>query len=154
MPHTAIDDKVVRVDALAKARGEARYVSDMSFPDMQYAYMIRSSIPRGTIDSIRIPELPEGYWFISAKDIPEEGKNELWMIQKDWKCFAEGDVKYVGETIGLLVGPDRNMLSYLRDKIEIRYTEAEAAITIDEGLAVKGGPIVGEDNVMCSLFVE
>ena len=154
MPHTAIDDRIVRVDAVKKARGEAPYVADLNFPDMQYAYMVRSSIPRGTIDSIFMPELPDGYWFITYKDIPEKGKNELWMIQKDWKCFAENDVKYVGETIGLLVGPDRNMLRYLLDKIEIKYTEQEAAITIDEGLAVKGGPIVGEDNVLCQLFVE
>lgn len=154
MPHTAIDDRIVRVDAVKKARGEAPYVADLNFPDMQYAYMVRSSIPRGTIDSISMPELPDGYWFITYKDIPEKGKNELWMIQKDWKCFAENDVKYVGETIGLLVGPDRNMLRYLLDKIEIKYTEQEAAITIDEGLAVKGGPIVGEDNVLCQLFVE
>ena len=73
MPQTAIDDRIVRVDATSKARGEAKYVSDLSFPDMQYAYMVRSSIPRGKIDSISIPELPEGYWFISAEDIPEEG---------------------------------------------------------------------------------
>ena len=92
MPHTAIDDRIVRVDAVKKARGEAPYVADLNFPDMQYAYMVRSSIPRGTIDSISMPELPDGYWFITYKDIPEKGKNELWMIQKDWKCFAENDV--------------------------------------------------------------
>ena len=40
MPHTAIDDRIVRVDAVQKARGEAKYVSDLSFPDMQYAYMV------------------------------------------------------------------------------------------------------------------
>ena len=121
MPQTAIDDRVVRVDAAAKARGEAMYVSDYSFPDMQYARMVRSTIPRGRIVSIKVPELPDGYWFITHKDIPEEGRNELWMIQKDWKCFAEDDVKYVGETIGLLVGPDRNMLDYLIHRIEIEY---------------------------------
>ena len=130
------------------------YVSDYSFPDMQYARMIRSTIPRGRIVSIKVPELPDGYWFITHKDIPEEGRNELWMIQKDWKCFAEDDVKYVGETIGLLVGPDRNMLDYLIHRIEIEYEEQEPAITIDDALALKGGPIIGEDNILCQLFVE
>ena len=154
MPQTAIDDRVVRVDAAAKARGEAMYVSDYSFPDMQYARMVRSTIPRGRIVSIKVPELPDGYWFITHKDIPEEGRNELWMIQKDWKCFAEDDVKYVGETIGLLVGPDRNMLDYLIHRIEIEYEEQEPAITIDDALALKGGPIIGEDNILCQLFVE
>ncbi len=106
MAATHINDVIKRVDAYEKARGEARYVSDLKFEDMQHARMIRSSIARGTIDNIILPELPEGYYFISAKDIPENGKNELWMIAKDWRCFADGDVKYVGETIGLIVGPD------------------------------------------------
>ena len=154
MPATGINDRIVRVDAAAKARGEAKYACDYTFPDMLYAYMIRSSIPRGTIDSIDMPNLPEGYYFISAKDIPPEGKNELWMIAKDWRCFADGDVRFVGETIGLLVGPDRNMLKYLSEHIEIKYTEMEPAISIDDAIALKGGPIVGSDNVMCQLFVD
>ena len=37
MPVNCIDDKVVRVDAEAKARGEAKYASDLSFPDMLYS---------------------------------------------------------------------------------------------------------------------
>ena len=80
MPATKIGDKVIRVDAIEKARGEATYVCDMTLPDMQYAYMVRSTVPRGTIDAIHLPEMPEGYYFISAKDIPAQGKNELWMI--------------------------------------------------------------------------
>ena len=88
MPATKIGDKIIRVDAVEKARGEATYVCDMMLPDMQYAYMVRSTIPRGTIDAIQLPEMPEGYYFISAKDIPAQGKNELWMIMKDWRCFA------------------------------------------------------------------
>lgn len=149
-----IDDRIIRVDAYAKARGEALYVSDLTFPDMQYATMIRSEVPRGKIISIDMPALPKGYKFISAKDIPEGGKNELWMIQKDWRCFADGDVRFVGDVIGLLVGKDRTTLKFLKDRIKITYEECESAITIDEGVAVKGGPIVGENNVMCSLFCE
>lgn len=154
MPAVDIDDKVVRVDAYSKARGEAVYVSDIVLPNMQYACLIRSEVPRGRIVSIDMPELPKGYKFISAKDIPEGGRNELWMIAKDWRCFADGDVRYVGETIGILVGKDRTVLRFLKDRIKITYDEQEAAISIDDGVACKGGPIVGSDNVMCSLFCE
>ncbi len=154
MPVTRIDDKIVRVDAFAKARGEAQYICDLTLPDMCYAYMIRSSIPRGKIVSINMPELPEGYFFITSKDIPEGGKNELWMIMKDWRAFADGDVRYVGETIGLLVGPDRRTLKFLKDRIDIKYEEETPAVSIDDGVNCVGGPIVGDDNVMCSLYCE
>ena len=83
MSATKIGDRIVRVDAVQKARGEAVYVSDMTLPDMQYAYMVRSTVPRGKILQIHLPQLPEGYWVISAKDIPAQGQNELWVGMKD-----------------------------------------------------------------------
>ena len=156
MPITKIDDKIKRIDAAEKARGEAMYVCDMKLPDMQYAYMVRSTIPRGRILDIHVPELPEGYYFISAKDIPAEGKNELWMITKDWRCFAQDYVLYVGETIGLVVGPDRGKLKELRDAIVVDYEAQEPAVTIDDGIRCVGGPMFPEkdSNVMCELFCE
>ncbi len=156
MSATKIGDKIIRVDAVQKARGEAVYVSDMTLPDMQYAYMVRSTIPRGKILNIHVPELPEGYWFISAKDIPPQGKNELWMIMKDWRCFAEDYVLYVGETIGVVVGPDRGVLKELRDQIRVDYEEQTPAVTIDDGINCVGGPMFPEkgSNEMCELFCE
>ena len=155
-PATQIGDRIVRVDARQKARGEAIYVCDMKLPDMQYAYMIRSTIPRGKIKAIHVPELPEGYHFISAKDIPAQGKNELWMITKDWRCFADEYVLYVGETIGLVVGPDRGTLKALKAQIKIDYEEQTPAVTIDDGLNCVGGPMFPEknSNIMCELFCE
>ena len=156
MSITKIDDKVVRVDARQKARGEAKYVCDMVLPDMQYAYMVRSTVPRGKIKAIHLPEFPAGYHFISAKDIPANGKNELWMILKDWRCFAEDYVLYVGETIGLVVGPDRATLKELKAQIKVDYAEEVPAVTIDDGINCVGGPMFPEknSNVMCELFCE
>jgi len=165
MPATKISDKIVRVDAVTKARGEATYVCDMKLPDMQYAYMVRSTVARGKILNIEVPELPEGYYFITAKDIPENGKNELWMISKDWRCYAEDYVLYYGETIGVIVGPDRGLCKELRSQIKISYEEKIPAVTIDDGINCVGGPMFTEapttgvpatpgTNVMCSLFCE
>ena len=49
MSYTKISDKIERVDARTKARGEAMYVCDMTLPNMLYAYMVRSTCPRGKI---------------------------------------------------------------------------------------------------------
>lgn len=154
MAATNIGDRIRRVDAVQKARGESKYVCDLTFPDMQYAYMVRSTVPRGKILNISLPDFPEGYYFISAKDIP--GKNELWMIAKDWRCFADEYVLYVGETIGVVVGPDRGVLKELRSRIQIDYEEQTPAVTIDDGINSVGGPMFPEknSNVMCELFCE
>ena len=153
---TKLTDNVVRVDAKEKARGEARYVCDLNFPGMLYAYMVRSTAARGKILNIRVPELPEGYYFISAKDIPEGGRNELWMITKDYRCFAEDYVLFVGETIGLIVGPDRAKLKDLQEQIQIDYAEETPAVSIDDGLNKVGGAFFPEkdSNIMCELYCE
>ena len=156
MPITKINDRIIRVDAVQKARGEATYVCDMTLPDMLYAYMVRSTVSRGKIKAIHLPEMPEGYYFISAKDIPAKGKNELWMIMKDWRCFADEYVLYYGETIGLVVGPDRTVLKDLKAQIKIDYEEMTPAVTIDDAINCVGGPFFPEknSNVMCELFCE
>ena len=122
---TRIDDKIRRVDALEKARGEAKYLADLSFDDMLYARFVRSTVARGRIVSVELPDLPEGYWYISAKDIPEGCANSLVMIAGDWRCFADGDVRYVGETIGVLVGRSRAVLKALEEAITVTYEEGE-----------------------------
>ncbi len=154
MAATQLGDRIRRVDAIEKARGEAKYLSDYHFEGALHARMIRSEIPRGKINSIKVPSLPEGYYFISAKDIPENGKNALHMITADWRCFADGDVRYVGETIGLLVGRDRGNLEKLSKEIVIDYSEEEPIISIDDAISNTLPPIVGNDNVMCSLMCE
>ena len=123
---------------------------------MLYAYMVRSTVSRGKIKAIHLPEMPEGYYFISAKDIPAKGKNELWMIMKDWRCFADEYVLYYGETIGLVVGPDRTVLKDLKAQIKIDYEEMTPAVTIDDAINCVGGPFFPEknSNVMCELFCE
>lgn len=151
MAGTKITDVIQRVDAREKARGEAKYISDYKVEGMLYSRLVRSEVARAKILNISLPELPSGYYYISDKDIPENCEHNLWMITKDWRCFATKDVKFVGEIIGLLVGPDRTTLQDLFEQVKIEYEELEPAITIDEALALKGGPIVGDDNITCSL---
>lgn len=153
-PLTSIRTSVRRADAVSKASGEQKYVSDLKFPDMIYARMIRATIPRGKIKNIKVPALPSGYYFITEKDIPEGGKNCLNMIASDWKCFAAGEVRFRGETIGLLCGPNREKLYELEKKISIEYLEEEPAVTIQDGLDCKGGAFLNDDNIHCQLKLE
>ena len=154
MARISIDDDVRRNDAIEKASGLARYASDYFFPDMLYARMLRSKAPRGKIRKIQTPVLPYGYYFISAKDIPENGRNALHMISEDWRCFADGDVRYVGETIGLFVGPERSVLESLERNTYVEIEEEEPAISIDDAINVKGGPILEKDDVFCQLYCQ
>jgi CO/xanthine dehydrogenase Mo-binding subunit len=145
--HKRISDSIRRVDAVEKAGGYAQYLADLKYDDLQYGVMIRSQRSHANILSIDAPAMPEGYFFITKDNIPEGGKNEIQQIGTDWPVFADGKVKFYGETIGLLVGPDRQKLKELESQIHISYEDLEAAFTIDEGLELKGGAVYGSDNL-------
>ncbi len=142
-----ISTAVRRVDAVEKASGEARYISDYEFKGLLYARVLRSEKPRAKITAVSLPEFPEGYFYIDGKDIPAGGKNNIQMIKDDWHVFADGEVRYIGETIALVVGPDKEKVLQLLSGIRVTYEEGEPAYTIEEGLACKGGAIFGDDNI-------
>ncbi len=142
-----ISTSVRRIDAEDKASGKAWYISDYEFDGLLYARMLRSERPRAVITNISLPEFPEGYFYIDGKDIPEAGKNNIMMIKEDWHVFAEKEVRYIGETIALVVGPDKEKVLTLLSQITVSYGDKEPAYTIEEGLICKGGPIHGEDNL-------
>ena len=135
MKKTNINDNVIRVDAYEKARGEALYLTDINFPNQLYARMIRSPKSRGIIKDVKIPKLEKDYYYIDHNDLI--GKNSLKMIFEDWKCFAGNEVNYIGETIGLLVGPSLDRLYEIEEEIEINIEEQDAIFTIDDAIAKK-----------------
>ena len=86
-----ISKAVRRVDAVSKSEGTIKYVSDYSFDDCLWGRLVRSSIPRGKIKAIHLPDLPEGYRFVTYKDIPEGGHNlvALDMIMERVRAHLE-----------------------------------------------------------------
>ncbi len=138
---------VKRVDAAAKSAGDAKYLSDLEFPGLLYAKVLRSERARARITKITVPALPEGYYYIDRSDIPQGGVNKILMIKDDWPVFADGQVRYIGEAIALVVGPDRQKVLEILDDIKVDYEEQEPVYSIEEGLALKGGPIFGEENL-------
>ncbi|MBN2696829.1 MAG: aldehyde oxidase, partial [Bacilli bacterium] len=103
-----ISDPIIKVDSHEKISGVAIYVSDIDIPGMLHARTIRSTIPKGKIKSISIPELPKGYHKIDYRDIP--GNNFVKIIFDDQPVFPIDKVTYIGEPILLLVGPDKEVL--------------------------------------------
>ncbi len=126
----SISKPIERVDARSKISGRERYVDDYVFKNMIYARLVTSTIARGKIKSIKIPETPEGYFVLDYRDIP--GKNRVKMIVDDWPFLAEGEVNYIGEPILIVVGPDREVLETLIEGIRIEYEELKPVFTIED----------------------
>ncbi|MCK5736175.1 MAG: hypothetical protein KAH21_06825, partial [Spirochaetaceae bacterium] len=111
----SISKSISRPDGMAKATGSALYVADLNIdgtdaglsPDMLTGRFYRSSHPRGKITRFSLPETPEGYFIVTAADIPEGGKNEIPMAAaRDLPCFAKDEVRYIGQIAAVVAGPD------------------------------------------------
>ena len=149
-----LSDPVPRVDAAAKASGTALYLDDIRFEGMLYARIVRSTRPRAKILSVRYPDPPEGYAFIDARHIPAGGTNGILMIRDDWPVFADREVRFRGQTIALVVGPDRETLASLAARTEVDYEDRVPVFTIEDSLARAGGPIHGADNLFADYHLQ
>jgi CO/xanthine dehydrogenase Mo-binding subunit len=144
---------VPRVEGRDKVTGRARYVDDITMPDMLYGATVRSSIPRGEIKKIKFgPDLQwDEFVIVSARDIP--GKNCIALIGDDLPCLADGVVNHPEEPILLLAHADRHVLAKAVAAVEIEYEPLPAIFTIEESERAEE-IIWGTDNTFKSLVIE
>ena len=114
---------VTKVDNEEKMSGMAIFTGDILMDEAYFAIPVRATISYGKLLEIKVPELPKDYFFISAKDIVKE--NVCNIIVSDWPVFADKEVHYKGETIGLIVGPDKETCLKLAKEVVGVYEEYE-----------------------------
>ena len=109
-----------KVDFPIKFRGEALFSDDIPFSDALYAKTFRSTIAKGKIKSIKLPKLPKGYYWFDRHDLKE---NVVNIIFSDWPVFANEQINYLGEGIGIFVGEDIAVLDKLCEEMVVEYEE-------------------------------
>jgi len=114
-----ISTSIVKLDATDKATGKSLYINDIEVPGLLHAKTVRSKHAKAKIISRTYPVLPEGYYIVDHTDIP--GTNYIKMIFDDWKIFAEDEVEFYLEPIALILGPDKEVVQELVEKVEIEY---------------------------------
>jgi CO/xanthine dehydrogenase Mo-binding subunit len=148
-----IGTSVPRKEGREKVTGRARYVDDLTFPEMLYGITVRSSKPRGRIRAIHFdPAIPwSEFTIVTAKDIP--GKNCIALLVEDQPCLANEFVNHPEEAVVLLAHPDKYLLEEARRAVQIEIEAFSAIFTIEDSLARKQ-VIWGQDNIFKSFHVE
>ncbi len=118
----AVGNSVARKDGIGKATGGAKYADDITFPGMLHGRTIRSSIPCGSIKSIRYDFDTTGFTIVDYRDVP--AKNAVDLMAQDQPFLAEQEVKHMAEPIVLLAHEDKEALNAA--KVLIEYDEREA----------------------------
>ncbi len=142
----SVGRNVLRKDGFDKVTGAARYIDDLSFPDLLHARTIRSTIPAGEIRRITFPFDTSGFTLVDYRDVP--GRNIVALIDDDQPCLVERHVRHVAEPILLVAHEDRDRLVEARTEVEYvpsiavadpeRSTHTFKQIAIDKGDLERG----------------
>ncbi len=122
-----------RPDAADKTTGNTRFLTDITIPGMAFGAPVFSSIPFGNVKNIDLSkaEAVHGYiGFVSALDIPAE--NEVGVIIADQPLFADPLVRYIGDSIGLLVAKTSAAAQKAARLVNLEYEEFQPYLSIDE----------------------
>lgn len=125
-----IRESVTKKDHGIKMSGYAQYIADMKVEGMLYAKVVRSTIAYGLIKAIIVPELEDGYDVISAEDVP--GLNLLKVVTSEQPIFSKEEVRYIGESILMIVGPKKEQVERYASLVIIEYEEKIPVLSVEE----------------------
>lgn len=120
---------VLRPDAEAKVRGEARYADDLSFAGMVHAWAIRSARAHARIvrlDLAAVESAPGVVGTATWTDVP--GENIVPIIYRDMPLLAEDVVRYVGEPIALVAAQTREAAKEAAARARVEYEDLPAVL--------------------------
>src|SRR5262245_21283567 len=142
----AVGRNVLRKEGTEKVTGTARYVDDLTFPNLLHGRTIRSTIPSGDILDVRYQLDPSAFTIVTHRDIP--GRNIVALIDEEQPALAEKTIRHVAEPILLLAHEDRDALHGAHVDIVCRETTPNydpekspitfKSITIEKGVLDEG----------------
>lgn len=94
-----------------------QFVTDLAFEHQLYAVIIRAPVSSGIISAVQLPSLPADYAFYGAAQIPAQQTIEIF--EQTLPIFAEEEILYREQAIGILTGTDMARLESLRKDIWI-----------------------------------
>jgi len=98
-----------------------------------HGLIVRSDAASGAIQAIHMPRLPANTFALGARDIP--GENRLELFGGHMPLLADEEVRYAGEPVLLLAGPNRDTLRSLAERIRISYKRQAPVLSLYRNLS-------------------
>ncbi|MCY0860662.1 MAG: xanthine dehydrogenase family protein molybdopterin-binding subunit [Sulfolobaceae archaeon] len=125
-------------DHLPKILGKAKYVDDITLPNMAYMYVVRSIVARGRIVDMSLPSkaLLTLTWkdvnvYMNARADPETLKTSNIVRMP---VLANEYVNFVGQPVMAIVVEDRYETEDVADGVGVDYERLKPVLTIDDAL--------------------
>lgn len=123
-----ISESVVKKDHTPKMSGRSVYVGDYSDDGVLTGKFLRSTLAKAKVLGVEVPPFPDGYFYVDKTDVP--GDNNVNIVLDDTPVFARDTVEYIGEPIGMVVGPEEQVVDRLLSEIKVSYEELEPMLDL------------------------
>ncbi|MBW1712970.1 MAG: molybdopterin-dependent oxidoreductase, partial [Deltaproteobacteria bacterium] len=144
--YNVIGSRSRRLDAPAKATGQALYTDDLIAPGMLYGAILHSPLAHAkilNIDTSAAEKLSGVKAVVTQKDLPPI-KYGVSPARYDETVFAQDKVRYVGDEIAAVAAVDLETAQEALKLIKVDYQPLEAVLTLDQALA-EGAPLIHEE---------
>lgn len=145
----------VKVDAMEKVMGTAKFAADYKMPNMLYGGVFRSKVPHAYIKKLNLEKaraLPGVACVLDYTAIP--GKNRFGIILKDEPCLVDDKVRRYGDAIAVVAAETQDLVEDALELIEVEYEELEAITTFERAMEESSPKVHGDTNVNMKKHLE
>jgi len=116
------------------------FLEDIYPRNALYAVTIRSPVAKGSLKLIQTPKIPEGYTIITSKNIP--GLNNLEGTKMP--ILADANLSYIGEPVGILLGPEKTKLEELSARCKVICDEETPVFNFENDSVITREIVIGD----------
>lgn len=137
-----IGNKFDRVDGYEKVTGRTKYADDYVFPDMLHVGVVRSIKPHAKILKLDTEAaMIDGVIGIyTGKDFP--GENIYGFPVCDDQILSNGEVKYIGDAIAIVVAKTREIANKAASLVKVCYEELKTCFNARESEDMLGKLVI------------
>ena len=151
-----LGESPIRVDAIDKTMGVAKYADDIYLDNMIYGSCVRAQFPRARVKKIDIEEAKKVkgvVGILTAKDLPGKMTGHL---KKDWFALVDvGDIThYLGDAIVAVYAKDKQSLDAAKSLVKVEYEELPAVFDRYEAMKSEAPIVHEEEDVKTNILVE
>ena len=153
--YSVLGKNVVKVDAVEKVLGTAKFAGDYFMPDMLYGGVFRSTVPHAKIKSLNLEKaraLPGVHAVLDYTAIP--GKNRFGIIVKDEPCLVDDKVRRYGDAIACIAAETQELVEEAKELIEVEYEELPVINNFKAAMAEGAVCVHGDTNVHAKKHME
>lgn len=152
--YKVINSRLPRVDARAKATGEARYAADLSLPNMLYGALVQSPLAHARILNIDVSAARN---VTGVKDVAtwkEAGlvKYGVSPARYDETVFCSDKVRYIGDEIAAVAANDLDTALEAAALVKVDYEELPVYLNAFD--AMKEGAVAIHDDYPTNIGAE